>query len=146
LSQHNKAKIEEPRPVKVAKLLQSIIAKESVLHAIESKQIDDLTAVADPARVEQILRHLIQNAVDASPDGESIIINARRRDLSVAIEIIDRGTGMSSEFIRSQLFKPFASSKEGGFGIGAHEARALAVAMSGRLEVESKEGKGSRFT
>lgn len=146
LSQHNKAKPEEPIPIKVADLLQSMIEKKRLLHAIESAQIDDLTALADPARVDQILGHLIQNAIDASPDGEPILLNARRRDLSVAIEVVDSGEGMSSEFIRSQLFKPFASSKDGGFGIGAYEARSLAVAMNGRLEVESKEGAGSRFT
>ncbi|MEP2102921.1 MAG: XrtA/PEP-CTERM system histidine kinase PrsK [Parasphingorhabdus sp.] len=146
LSQHNKAKPEEPKPVKVAALLQSIIEKKRLLHAIESTQIEDLTAMADPARVDQILGHLIQNAIDASPEGQPIILNARRRDLSVAIEVLDRGQGMSSEFIRSQLFKPFASSKDGGFGIGAFEARSLAIAMGGRLEVESKEGSGSRFT
>lgn len=146
LSQHNKAKPEEPKPVKVAALLQSIIEKKRLLHAIESQQIDDLTAMADPTRVDQILGHLIQNAIDASSDGQPIILNARRRDLSVAIEVLDRGTGMSSEFIRSQLFKPFASSKTGGFGIGAYEARSLAMAMNGRLEVESNEGAGSRFT
>jgi len=146
LSQHNKAKPEEPKPVKVAALLQSIIEKKRLLHAIESTQIDELTALADPARVDQILGHLIQNAIDASPEGQPILLNARRRDLSVAIEVLDRGEGMSSEFIRSQLFKPFASSKDGGFGIGAFEARSLAVAMNGRLEVESKEGAGSRFT
>ncbi len=146
LSQHNKAKPEEPKPVKVAALLQSIIEKKRLLHAIESNHIDDLTAMADPLRVDQILGHLIQNAIDASPDGQPIVLNARRRDLSVAIEVLDNGEGMSSEFIRSQLFKPFASSKAGGFGIGAFEARSLAMAMNGRLEVESKEGAGSRFT
>ena len=146
LSQHNKAKPEEPRPVKVGDLVQSIIEKKRLLHAIESSQIDNLTVMADPARVDQIMGHLIQNAIDASEDGTPIIINARRRDLSVAIEVIDKGVGMSSEFIRSQLFKPFASSKQGGFGIGAYEARQLAQAMNGRLEVESKEGTGSRFT
>ncbi|MEH6757680.1 MAG: XrtA/PEP-CTERM system histidine kinase PrsK [Parasphingorhabdus sp.] len=146
LSQHNKAKPEEPKPVKVAALLQSIIEKKRLLHAIESTKIDNLTAMADPTRVDQILGHLIQNAIDASPEGQPILLNARRRDLSVAIEVLDRGKGMSSEFIRSQLFKPFASSKDGGFGIGAFEARSLAIAMNGRLEVESKEGVGSRFT
>ena len=146
LSQHNKAKPEEPKPIKVGALLQSIIEKKRLLHAIESTQIDDLTVMADPVRVDQILGHLIQNAIDASPDGEPIILNARRRDLSVAIDVRDHGHGMSSEFIRSQLFKPFASSKEGGFGIGAYEARELAIAMNGRLEVESKENVGSRFT
>jgi len=146
LSQHNNAKQEQPKPVKVRDLVQSIIEKKRILHNMETTRIDDLTAMADPVRVDQILGHLIQNAIDASPEGEPIFINARRRDLSVAIEVRDQGTGMSNEFIRSQLFKPFASSKKGGFGIGAYEARELARAMNGRLEVESKEGTGSRFT
>lgn len=146
LSQHNKAKPEDPQPIKVVKLLQSTIEKKRLIHAVETNHIDDLTVLADPARVDQILGHLIQNAVDASEDGQTIQLNARRRDLSVAIEVLDSGHGMSSEFIRSQLFKPFASSKEGGFGIGAYEARQLAIAMNGRLEVESTEGVGSRFT
>ena len=146
LSQHNKAKQEQPKPVKVRELVQSIIEKKRILHNMQTTQIDDLTVMADPARVDQILGHLIQNAIDASDDGQPIYVNARRRDLSVAIEVRDHGTGMSSEFIRSQLFKPFSSSKKGGFGIGAYEARELARAMNGRLEVESREGVGSRFT
>lgn len=146
LSQHNKARPADPKPVKLAALIRSIIEKKRLLHTIESVEIDDSTVMADPARVEQILGHLIQNAIDASPDGRPILVNTRRRDFSFAIEVTDRGEGMSSEFIRSQLFKPFASSKDGGFGIGAYEARSLAIAMNGRLEVESKEGAGSRFT
>ncbi|WP_417610142.1 XrtA/PEP-CTERM system histidine kinase PrsK [Parasphingorhabdus sp.] len=146
LSQHNKAHPEEPKPFKIADLIRSTIEKKQLLHDVESQRIDDLTVLADPARVEQILGHLIQNAIDASPEDKAITINARRRDLCVAIDVSDQGTGMSSEFIRSQLFKPFTSTKQGGFGIGAYEARALAQAMNGRLEVESKEGEGSRFT
>ena len=137
---------EEPKPVRIADLIQATIEKKRLLHSLESAQIEDLTIFADPARVEQILGHLIQNAIDASAENEPITINARRRDLSVAIEVCDQGTGMSNEFIRSQLFKPFASTKQGGFGIGAYEARELARAMNGRLEVESTEGVGSRFT
>lgn len=146
LSQHNKGKPEEPRAVKVRALLQSIIAKYQLVHPIKCGVIDDLTVQADPARVDQILGHLTQNAIDASTPDEPITIAAERRDLSVAIEVRDHGAGMSGEFIRSQLFKPFASSKKGGFGIGVYEARALALAMNGRLEVESQEGVGSRFT
>ena len=56
------------------------------------------------------------------------------------------GCGMSPDFVRTRLFKPFVSSKQGGFGIGAFEARELVRAMRGRLEVESREGLGSRFT
>ena len=53
---------------------------------------------------------------------------------------------MTAEFIRRDLFKPFSSSKAGGFGLGAFEARSLAEAMGGRIDVESKPGVGSRFT
>ena len=52
---------------------------------------------------------------------------------------------MSAEFVRSRLFRPFASTKDGGFGIGAYEARTLIGAMGGRLDVTSHEGRGSRF-
>lgn len=52
---------------------------------------------------------------------------------------------MSPEFVRSGLFKPFVSSKFGGFGIGAFEARELVRAMGGRIVVESREGIGTRF-
>jgi signal transduction histidine kinase len=43
------------------------------------------------------------------------------------------------------LFKPFVSSKRDGFGIGAFEARELILAMGGQLDVESREGLGTRF-
>lgn len=60
--------------------------------------------------------------------------------------MIDTGEGMSPEFIRRGLFKPFVSSKDGGFGIGAFEAREIIRAMGGRLNVESREEIGTRFT
>lgn len=52
---------------------------------------------------------------------------------------------MSAEFVRTRLFKPFESTKPGGFGIGAYEAAELVKAMRGQLEVESREGLGTRF-
>jgi signal transduction histidine kinase len=58
----------------------------------------------------------------------------------------DQGCGMSADFVAGRLFLPFASTKEGGFGIGAHEARALVEAMGGRLDVRSRPGAGSCFT
>ena len=53
---------------------------------------------------------------------------------------------MSPQFVRESLFKPFVSSKDGGFGIGAFEARELVRGMGGRLDVESREGLGTRFS
>jgi signal transduction histidine kinase len=73
-------------------------------------------------------------------------IGGFRRGSEAAIEVADEGIGMSADFIRTRLFQPFASTKETGFGIGAFEARSLVASMGGRLEVESREGQGSRFT
>jgi signal transduction histidine kinase len=63
----------------------------------------------------------------------------------VVVEVIDRGCGMSPQFVHNELFKPFASTKEGGFGVGAFEARTLITAMGGRIEVHSREQEGSIF-
>ena len=66
--------------------------------------------------------------------------------LSGRIDVIDAGAGMSPEFVRNGLFKPFISSKQGGFGIGAFEAREIIKSMRGRLTVESRKGVGTRFS
>jgi len=61
------------------------------------------------------------------------------------IDVIDRGCGMSPGFVRNRLFKPFTSSKPGGFGLGTFEAQQLVQGMGGRIEVSSREGQGTRF-
>jgi len=146
LSQHHKGKPAEPRPVAASAVVEAVAAPKRALHPIAITGHGDLLAFADPARMEQIIGHLVQNAIDASASHEPVHIGIGRQGLNVAIEILDRGCGMSAEFVRNGLFKPFASTKDGGFGVGAFEARALASAMGGRIEVESREGEGSRFT
>ena len=64
---------------------------------------------------------------------------------AVTVTVVDRGSGMTAAFLRDELFRPFASSKDGGFGIGAFEARQLAEAMGGTVSVESAPGEGTRF-
>jgi putative PEP-CTERM system histidine kinase len=95
--------------------------------------------------LEQVLLHLVQNAIDASEPGRPVVLKVGVDGLHGAIEVIDAGSGMSPDFVRNRLFKPFVSTKPGGFGIGAFEARELVRAMQGRLDVESREGLGSRF-
>ena len=96
--------------------------------------------------LEQVVLHLVQNAIDASAEGMAVFLQCNVDGLYGTIEVIDTGCGMSAEFIRNRLFRPFVSTKQGGFGIGAYEAREMVRAMRGKLEVESREGLGSRFT
>ncbi len=146
LSQHNKGRPEEPRAVAGGAIAGSVAAMKRVQHPVVIGGESDLFVVADPARLEQALGHLVQNAIDASPPAEPVSINLRREGNEAVFDVIDRGCGMSAAFLREKLFKPFASTKEGGFGIGAFEARAIVAAMAGRIEVSSAEGEGSRFT
>ena len=88
----------------------------------------------------------LKYSIDASLPDSPVELRLSADDRQAIVEIVDRGRGMSAEFIRRDLFKPFSSSKAAGFGLGAFEARTLAQAMGGRIEVESKPGAGSRFT
>jgi putative PEP-CTERM system histidine kinase len=145
LSQHNSSKVDPPVAVAARPVVERAIRSRAQGRAIEIIG-EAPQAFADPARLEQIVRHLVQNAVDASDAGGLVTIQLGSSDGFATVEVIDHGVGMSSEFIRSELFKPFASTKPGGFGIGAFEARELARAMNGRLEVRSRLGEGSCFT
>ncbi|HUD94197.1 XrtA/PEP-CTERM system histidine kinase PrsK [Sphingobium sp.] len=145
LSQHNKGRREEPRPMALRDLLDQVARTRARQHPVHVTGAAPM-AVADPARVEQIVTHLMQNAIDASPPDSPVELRLSADDRAAIVEIIDKGTGMSAEYVRRDLFKPFSSSKAGGFGLGAFEARSLAEAMGGRIEVESQPGLGSRFT
>ncbi|WP_374593489.1 XrtA/PEP-CTERM system histidine kinase PrsK [Sphingosinicella sp.] len=96
-------------------------------------------------RFEQVLIHLVQNAVDASEPGSAVTIAVEPGD-TVRVRVRDRGRGMNADFIRDELFAPFKSTKSGGFGIGAFEAREMTRDMGGKLLVESEPGVGSCFT
>ena len=146
LSQHHRAKPDEPAPHSLRTLTEEMLRKRARAYPIRISARDEVMAVVDPDRFEQALGHLVQNAIDASRDAEPVDLVIGRRGLEAVVEVIDRGCGMSAEFIRSRLFHPFSSTKEGGFGIGAFEARSIIAGLGGRLEVQSREGEGSRFT
>ena len=131
--------------IEVRPLLKAIAARYAAQHPVLALDGPPLRLEAQPEALEQALLHLVQNSVEASPDGGAVVLDARADGLDVLIEVMDSGTGMSPEFVRSHLFRPFHSSKPGGFGIGAFEARETIRAMGGTLEVESREGLGTRF-
>ncbi len=146
LSQHNTGKPEEARAVALGPLVTAIAAAKRAQHPVVLAGNMALSAMADASRLEAAVGHLIQNAIDASPHAEPVTVTLVQSGDQVGIEIEDKGCGMTNDFVRTKLFRPFASTKDGGFGIGAFEARAIVVAMQGRMIVESDPGRGSRFT
>ena len=105
-----------------------------------------LAAWADAASVRQIVQHLVANAIDASAPDAPVQVVAVSEHGRARIDVIDQGSGMTRAFIRDELFKPFVSTKDGGFGLGAFEALSIAQAMGGAIDVDSEPGKGSNFT
>jgi signal transduction histidine kinase len=60
-----------------------------------------------------------------------------------AIEVADDGAGMDRAFLRDELFRPFRTTREGGYGLGAFQAREILRELGGALEVESAPGAGT---
>jgi putative PEP-CTERM system histidine kinase len=145
LSQHHRSRPSPPERHRLKPIVERVIAARGGRHAVNVHGRDDVVAMVDPARFEQALGHLIQNAAEASKAGDPVDIRVTQQRTEAVVEVIDRGCGMSPEFMRSRLFHPFSSTKDDGFGIGAYEAQSLIAAMGGRLEAESREGEGSCF-
>lgn len=131
--------------VDVGALLRDVATRYSARHKVVVLDRPACAVTADAESLEQALIHLVHNAIDASPAGAAVFLDMRCDGAEAVIEVIDAGCGMSAEFVRTALFRPFHSSKPGGFGIGAFEARETIRAMGGALEVESREGLGTRF-
>lgn len=125
---------------------RTIVDRFSRSHPVILSRVEPAPVVGQPEALEQALAHLVQNAIDASEADSPVSIEVFSDGVCGQIVIADHGKGMSPSFVRSGLFKPFVSSKDGGFGIGAFEAREMIRAMGGRLDVDSREGLGTRFT
>ena len=146
LSQHNTGRAEEPRIVNLTQVATSAGHSHRARHPVVVMGDAGSFALADPARLDQALSHLVHNAIDASPAHEPVTLTLVRRGAEVGIEVADCGPGMTADFVRGSLFKPFASTKAGGFGVGAYEARALVTGMGGRLGIVTSPGEGTHMT
>ena len=97
-------------------------------------------------RLERIIGHIVQNALDATVVGERVWINLDRVSGQARIVVGDAGRGMSQDFVRDRLFKPFQTTKQAGMGIGAYESFQYVQELGGRIEVESELNKGTTVT
>lgn len=146
LSRYGSTAVEKLVPVAADQVARRVVAQLRVSHQIELIEAVPCMVAGREDALEQVLAHLLQNAIEASPADSPVFVRVVCEQLDGVIEVIDSGAGMNPDFVRSGLFKPFVSTKAGGFGIGAYEAREMVRAMGGRLDVESREGLGSRFT
>ena len=107
-------------------------------------------ARADPKRVAQILRILLDNAVAHTPAGGEIRVRTRAAEANISVEVSDTGAGISPEhlphiFERFYRADPSRARETGGAGLGLAIARQLAQAQGGSISVESDPGRGTSF-
>ena len=105
-----------------------------------------VTINGDRERLTAVLEHLIRNAQDATKETGFIDVSMVAGDNFATIVIADSGCGMTPEFIRERLFRPFDSTKGSqSMGIGAYQAREYVRQLGGHIEVSSRTGEGTRF-
>lgn len=145
-----KSPVDPRRPVEIAGLLQRIcLAKRHQRPVVALVcDVDDVLMVnAHPERLERVIGHVVQNALDATDESGKVSIRLERpAPDSVAVVVEDTGRGMSEEFIREQLFKPFRSSKASGMGLGVYEAQQYLKELGGAIQYWSESGRGTRAT
>jgi signal transduction histidine kinase len=98
----------------------------------------------DAEAVSQVVRHIVQNALEAVAAEGRVELQLLAEPDDAILKVTDDGPGMTAEFIRDKLFRPFSTTKASGYGIGAYQARELIRGMGGRLDVASVPGEGTQ--
>lgn len=100
----------------------------------------------DPEAIHSVVTNLVVNAREAMVGGGDIHVGTRAENGRLLLTVADHGSGMSAEFIKNQLFRPFHSTKTKGLGIGMFQCKKIVEAHQGSIGVESTPDQGTRFT
>ena len=97
-------------------------------------------------RIERVIGHLVHNAIDATDSEGRVWLHVDKHGDRARVVVGDTGHGMTAEFIRDRLFKPFQSTKATGMGIGAYESSQYIQELGGKISDASAPDKGTEVT
>lgn len=124
-------------------LLQVNMNKPEVTY----ESVPDSVISIDHDSLSSVLHHLIQNAQEATADDGWVKVSVTNLENDLVVSIKDNGEGMSADFIKYRLFKPFDTTKgNAGMGIGVYEAKQFVENNAGTIRVKSIVGEGTEFT
>jgi|GEM_PF-3244211 len=127
---------------------QALNSKRSLLHDRNITVIEEIDPTqawnCHPQRIQQLIRHLVDNAIEAMPTGGKLIIQSTIEDDRWLLAINDEGQGIDPQ-IQSQLFDPFFTTKEVGSGKGLGLAIGYSIVRQhqGQIEIRSQLGVGT---
>lgn len=138
----------EQQEFDLADLLETVVTDGRHRAPAPSFTLDDsrFTLTCDRDRLQTVFGHLVQNAQEATDAEGAVTVRLAREQDGAVVEVRDTGVGMTEDFIRHRLFKPFDSTKGlTGMGIGAFESRDFIHSLGGNIHVQSTLGTGSLF-
>lgn len=127
----------------------SSLVKHGIQPVFEYRPTIDVTIETNDERFRNVIKHLIDNAQYASKENntKNVVCRCWNNDNHAIIEIVDGGSGMSEDFLRNKLFKPFETTKgNSGMGLGVYDAKQFAEQMGGEMKVDSDVEKGTKMT
>ncbi len=145
----------EPAPCRVQDLVEDALQSAGMAQLdgpgplrLEVQVQAQHEVVVDRRLLARVLVNLLTNAREAlSGDGRiDLTAEVSGDPLHLTLTVHDDGRGMNEEFLRSRLFRPFATTKPNGLGIGLAQSRSIVEAHGGRIEVRSRLGAGTTFT
>ena len=128
----------------IVRRLQALATSQG--RKLDATKVEALATRGHDDRLERVLGHLVQNALDATPAQGKVWIEVERSSGQVKVDVGDTGAGMNEEFIQSRLFKPFSTTKHSGMGIGTYESQQYIRELGGSISVRSKPGEGTVMT
>jgi len=135
----------------IGKLFQAKAIHKGIAFNITCDENMPATLRSDIARIKQVLSNLLSNALKFTPEGGEVSCILNYHDGKLDISVHDNGIGIPIEK-QKQIFEPFSQVDDstsrlfGGTGLGLSISIKLASMLGGTLEVDSQEGKGSKFT
>jgi signal transduction histidine kinase len=140
-----------PQPTDLVPIIKRVLAQTAEplrdRYQIEVQLPLSLFALVEAERFDEVVENLVLNALEAmARDGGTLrVVGGSAGDGKVFCSVTDTGVGISEEFIKRRLFRPFATQKSKGVGLGLYTCREVVRASGGTIEVESIEGSGATF-